>query len=371
MIRELQRLDETTIRAGGNGDNWHMTWAKDGRQYAGLCDGRGWPTVAGYTGQEYNTRLYGILGDPPSFTFEHLPGYPDLLAEWGTPRCSRYYGFGVIAIGDCIYQFLSTPNHQFDKPDPRFVGAKLIYSPDLGRTWRNQDGAPLCWEPWQERSRRNMVFYCEEGDAFSLLTVLQMGQDYAANRDGFVYVYAPNGSADGTMNQLVMFRVARDRLLDRTAYEYFTRIKPDGSAAWVKDISERGIVHTFPRGWVNTQIHPYAWHPSVAYNPALGVYMMANWGMGCTADGLWFGKPSYLGFWIAPQPWGPWTQIHEETRWMPGGDQAARCYQPQIAPKWIAADGRSFWIVWTDFQRIGDQMPYYAFNTQQVRLVTT
>jgi hypothetical protein len=24
--------------------------------------------------------------------------------------------------------------------------------------------------------------------------------------------------------------------------------------------------------------------------------------------------------------------------------------KPQIAPKWLAADGKSFWLVWTDFQ---------------------
>lgn len=147
MITGLRRLDETTIRAGGSGDNWYMTWAGDGKQYAGLCDGRAWPAVAGYTGEEYNSRLYAINGDPPAFTFEHLPGYPELTNEWGTPRCSRYYGFGIIALGERIYQFLSTPNHPFQEPQPRFAGAKLIFSPDLGRSWRNQDGGPLTWEP--------------------------------------------------------------------------------------------------------------------------------------------------------------------------------------------------------------------------------
>jgi hypothetical protein len=88
--------------------------------------------------------------------------------------------------------------------------------------------------------------------------------------------------------------------------------------------------------------------------------------MGCAPDGMWFGKPSYLGFWIAPQPWGPWTQVHEETAWTPLGDGKARCYQPQISPKWLAEDGRSFWLVWTDFQVIDGERPHYAFNAQKV-----
>ena len=364
-IRSLQRLDETTIRAGGNGDNWHMTWAIDDKQYAGLCDGRGWPSIAGYSGQMYNSRIYAINGNPPAFTFEHLPGYLDLCNE-EFPNISRYYGFGIFALDQMLFHFLTTPNHPFSLPEPRFVGAKLIYSADAGRSWRNQDGAALRWEPWEERSRENMVFFHESGDAFSLLTVLQMGRNYQHNADGYLYVYAPNGSTEGTMNQLVMFRTRLDRILDRAAYEFFAGLAPNGDARWVKDIEARGIVHTFPAGWVNTQVHPYAWHPSVAYIAPLDTYLMVNWGMGCSPEGMWFGKPSYLGFWVARRPWGPWTQIHEETRWTPAGDAGARVYQPQIAPKWIAEDGRSLWLVWTDFQEIGEQRPFYSFNLQKV-----
>ena len=54
----------------------------------------------------------------------------------------------------------------------------------------------------------------------------------------------------------------------------------------LRDLS--GIVHTFPGGWVNTKLHPYAWHPSVVYNAALdaedhnavGYYLQEKWGIG-------------------------------------------------------------------------------------------
>jgi len=346
-----------------------MTWAKDDKQYAGLCDGRGWRNIPGYSVRQYNSRIFRINGNPPGFTFEYLPGYPDLFNE-EFPNLSRYYGFGIFALDQMVFQFLTTPNHPMTDslPEPRFIGAKLIYSPDDGQTWRNQNGSPLRWEPWEERSRENMVFFCESGDAFSLLTVLQMGRNYQYNTDGYVYIYAPNGNTEGSMNQLVMFRTPKDRILDRSAYEFFAALNPDGSARWVKDIDARGIVYTFPSGWVNTQVHPYAWHPSVVYNAALKVYLMVNWGMGCSPEGMWFGKPSYLGFWEAQHPWGPWTQIHEETQWTPVGDRGARAYQPQIAPKWIAEDGKSLWLVWTDFQEIDGQRPFYSFNAQKVRI---
>lgn len=368
-IKAIQRLEETTLRLGGIGDNWHMTWASDDKSFVSLCDGSGWPNIEGYTGKGYNSRVYRVSGDPPDVHFQHLSTFPDLYTEKAPDR-NRYYGFGILALDGQVFHFLSTPNHTFDQPDGRFVGAKLIYSPDNGKTWRNQDGSPVRWERWEERSRKNMVFFCEPGEAFSLLTVLQMGRNYECNRDGFVYAYAPNGNTEGTMNQLVMFRVPKDRILDRSSYEFFLKRNADGSAEWTKDIAARGVVHAFPSGWVNTKIHPYAWHPSVVYNAPLGVYMMANWGMGCTSEGMWFGKPSYLGFWTAFEPWGPWVQVHEETEWTPARDRNARAYQPQIAPQWIGSDGMSFWLVWTDFQLVNERRPYYSFNTQMVRIVT-
>ena len=199
-------------------------------------------------------------------------------------------------------------------------------------------------------AKQNMVFFEEPGDAFSLITVLQMGQNYEQNTDGYVYIYSPNGSTEGTMNQLAVVPRAEGshpRSQQRTSSSSpgDRMARPNGRPTW----RPAAAVHTFPSGWVNTEVHPYAWHPSVVYNKPLGLYLMANWGMGCTPDGMWFGKPSYLGFWTAPHPWGPWTQIHEESEWTPGGDKNARAYQPQIAPKWIAADGKSFWLVWTDF----------------------
>jgi hypothetical protein len=71
-----------------------------------------------------------------------------------------------------------------------------------------------------------------------------------------------------------------------------------------------------------------------------------------TAPG--FGRPSYLqACGRRPQP-----------MWVPGeysfhrGDVVATgrrtpppaAHQPQLAPRWIAPDGRSLWRVWTDFQ---------------------
>jgi hypothetical protein len=394
-----------------------MSWAADDRQYVSLCDGSGFKReFKAY----YNSRLLSVQGSPTDATFRDLSTYP-MLGSPVTPRYHpRYYNFGTLALDGHIYQYLSTFNRsfaangqEFDADDVlRFVGAKLIYSPNNGQSWCNQDGStPIVWEDWGDRSRETLIFFEEDQEAFSLLTILQMGRNYEHNQDGRVYVYAPNGNTEGTMNELVLFRVWKERLLDRSAYEYFAGVQLSGEAKWSPGIDARRPVHTFPRGWVNKLPHPYAWQPSVIYNASLGLYMMTSWGAGTGSgiepfsgqyiDGLWFTKPSYLGFWISQNPWGPWTQIHEETAWMPAGDPLARAYQPQIAPKWIAKDGKSFWLVWTDFQmtdpeafrratqrlekkdradwthadweqndrNVREFMPYYGFNVQRCDLI--
>ncbi len=361
----MRRLEETLQRSRGDGDNWHMTWARDDKQYVVLGDGKGWPDAEGRTGQTHHTRLYGLDGDPPDLTFEHLQGYPDLVVGESPPK-NRYYGVGILAIDDCTYHFLGAPNRPSDQPAPRYVGSKLVFSPDQGRSWKNQDGSPLCWEDWAERNRGNMVFFDEPGEAFSLVTLLQMGKNYEHNRDRYVYGYAPHGNGAGAANQLAMFRVPQDSILDRAEYEFFVARNRDGSANWSKHIDERGVVLAFPQcHWSWT-----CWHPSVVYNAPLGVFIMANWGMGRSADGTGLDQPSYLGFWLAEHPWGPWSQVHEETEWTPSEDLQARAYQPQISPKWIAGDGKSFWLVFSDFQRVDGELPHYCFNYQKVEILT-
>jgi len=95
---------------------------------------------------------------------------------------------------------------------------------------------------------------------------------------------------------------------------------------------------------------------------------MANWGNG-HIDGERFTNPGYLGFWTAPQPWGPWKLVHEEKAWLSEShdDYDARCYQPQIYPKWISDDGKEFYLIWTDL-RDGGLKGRYAFNLQKVKV---
>lgn len=219
-------------------------------------------------------------------------------------------------------------------------GAKLIYSPDNGRTWCNQNGStPVVADKFENQTRDTMAFL-EPDYAFTYPIFLQMGKAYRDNKDGYVYVYGNSGHTDGTMNQVVMFRVPKNSVTNRGAYEYFTGRLADGSATWDKDIKARKPILTFPRGYVSSR--PICWQPEVHYIAPLNSYIMSSsadpteWWIP-TAPQL----PTYFGVWVSDQPWGPWRLIHEETgrrgeKVLPGMN---------ILPKWIAPDGKSFWVI--------------------------
>jgi hypothetical protein len=376
-IKGLRFCEETSINPRGNGDNWHTTWAANGTQYTGLCDGSGFAECPECDDLPYNSRIFIIDGQPGDFRFKYMRGYPDLkMYEGFRPKgFSQHFGFGILALNDTeIYQFLSVPRYLEDGEHCAFVAAKLIYSPNDGETWYNRDMAHVHFEYITECSPGYMMFN-EEGDgAFSLISILQMGQNYSWNTDGYVYIYAPNGNSADTMKQLVMARVPTDKIKDRDAYEFFVS-RSSGGAKWSCDINKREPVHFFPEGWVNTArwegsgAHPYSWHPSLIYNKPLNKYMMLNWGMGAGENNDWFEKPSYLGCWVADYPWGPWEQIHENKEWLPRDDSGARAYQPQFMPAWLAPDGKSFYMAWTDFRQESPVGSTYAYQQQRVEII--
>src|SRR5687768_8571374 len=93
-IREMRRLENSVARLGGDGDNFYMSWGKDGRLFAGLCDGNAEPW-ADVPRKLFNSRLIEVNGEPPKLSFRDVPGYPELLVGPGPRNVSRYYGFGI------------------------------------------------------------------------------------------------------------------------------------------------------------------------------------------------------------------------------------------------------------------------------------
>src|SRR5688572_17873802 len=142
-IKGLVRRDDTTLRIEALG-LWQATWAADDRQFVMGADSfdLGKPPT-----RTYHTCVFSMTGDPPNPVIEELPGYPHMPMRMTESAYASYWAGSVLAVDGCLYQFLATSNVPLFEPDgsfwPNFYEAhsKLIYSPDNGVTWHNQDGS--------------------------------------------------------------------------------------------------------------------------------------------------------------------------------------------------------------------------------------
>jgi len=302
--RGVEFRKDTVHREATSGDNWCITWGADGHQYAAMCDGRGWDPEKVF----YRTRTYRIKGDVDGFSVDLLENFP--LSVEGTP----WFGYGICSIDGTIYHFISrTPEDHWSGP---FLGVKLIYSPDNGRSWFRHDGTDvsgkkLCTAPgsmffWQEDARE---VHGKTACAFSTVSFVQMGRNNSKAMDDFVYICSPDGPCTHHLN---MARVPRDKVTDRNSYEFFSRRNSDGSAEWTRNIEDRGIVHTFPHETGDDSFGWYSWLPSVVWNEGLGLFIMVTGGTYAgnkldTSDyyNSWMHtKTGNLGFYHAEKPWG-------------------------------------------------------------------
>jgi len=348
---------DTIRRLDGYGDNWCITWTADDSQVTSMCDGSWLDPRVGY-----HTHLYRLLGGPSDFRREDVPSYPVYSNEEGS-----WFGYGLVSVDGALYTTVSkTPGPGWSGP---FRGIKLLKSPDNGRTWFRVDrNARERRYAGPDDPARNLVtpeemFSLEEfglphqkqvAFPFSYLDFVQCGKDNAAAKDGYLYLYSPEGAH---AHKLLLARVPKDNLGVRDAWEYF--LNYDGkNAVWTCDLRKRGYAHVFPAasregncfGW-------YSWLPSVVWNEGLGLYIMVNGGTyaghGMTAadndyfDAWMHERPGSLGFWYAENPWGPWHEFFYTDYWT-ADDPGNLTYQPKLSPKWISADGTQMTLIWSD-----------------------
>ena len=385
------RFDENVFRSSGRGDNWYMTWAADGDIYTSLCDGYGWPDKNGKNPDHQNNQVIRIAGVPgeDSFRASPLVGAPDysrsgmadiidlfplpegdsLQVHPGKNLSARlnwtWYAYGIVSIDGDLYQFIS---HTAEKIGGFgwFDGVQLIWRPKGETQWKRWNGSNAHdKDRWLLGSGGNqLLFHNESNHAFSYLSIVQYGQDYQENQDGYVYLYSPEGRKRA--HHLNLARVRKEHLLDRTKWEYFVRHTSDGGAEWaVNAIDKRGDVYLFPEGWGF-----YSWSPSVIWNEQLGLYLMASAGTQRPGTGdpiatYMHHAPASLKFLWAKQPWGPWQEFYTDEAWY-GDHEENRTYLPQIAPKWISEDGKTMRLIYSDAgYRYGKN---YLWNCQKFTL---
>lgn len=376
---------DTIYRSVEHGDNWCITWAADDTQVTSMDDGDWLSALAPVEGQRsYHNRLYRIRGGPDGFAREELKGYPVFSGSEGS-----WFGYGIASVDGVLYSAISrTPGESWSGP---FRGVKLLKSTDNGLTWirldrqgnerllaaddpaRNLDSA----EEMHSLEEYGRPHQAQQAYPFSFYDFVQHGRDNGAARDGYLYMYGPEGAH---AHQLLLARVEKSQLGQREAWECCVGYE-GGEPVWSGDIEQRLPVFVYPdRSAEGDYFGWYSWLPSVVWNEGLGLYIMVNGGTyaghGMTASDedyyhRWMHtRTGSLGFWFAQEPWGPWEELWYTDYWT-ADDPGNLTYQPKLSPKWMSEDGRQMVLIWSDAMKNEDGRSHtvnYKWNQMRITI---
>jgi len=287
------------LRGKDGSDNWPLTWADDDALYTAYGDG--WGFEGDLPEKKLSMGIARVLGDPPDHAGENVRSNAEFLG----PGKSGKKASGMLMVGGVLYIWLRNANEAGEH-------CRLGWSSDHGRTWT--------WADWKFQE----LGYC---------TFLNFGKNYAGARDEFVYVYShDHPSAYVAADRMVLARVPKDAVAERSAYEFFTGLNEDGGPSWSSDIADRAAVFAHRKRCLRT---------GITYNAGLGRYL---W---------WHQLPNhptdprtrfYGGFAVydAPEPWGPWTNLYYTELWDVGPGETG-CFPT----KWMSEDGTVVHLVFS------------------------
>jgi hypothetical protein len=146
------------------------------------------------------------------------------------------------------------------------------------------------------------------------------------------YLYAEN---------LVLARVPKDRIVERSAWEFFGGMNAEGKPAWAREVSQRKPVFHDPMG---------AQRVALSYNAALKRYILVT-SIGTHGNATKSMHTGGLGVFDAPEPWGPWTTLYYDLYWSGGRDlQYERdewTYHHKFPTKYMSKDGKTMWLLFS------------------------
>ena len=185
--------------------------------------------------------------------------------------------------------------------------------------WSTDHGVTWTWCDWRFTT------------SFGCPTFLNYGRDYAEARDEYVYVYSHDSdSAYEAADQMVLARVLKDRVIERSAYEFYAGLDPVGDPVWTADIDRRRAVFTHPG---------YCRRSGISYDAALARYLRWQQWAQEDVDTRFSGG---FGVYDAPEPWGPWTTVYFTSEWDTGPGETG-----SFPTKWMSGDGRTCYLVFS------------------------
>ena len=302
VIESVTWHTDTHVAGALGSDLWPNAWAADDNVYVAWGDGGGF----GGTNSDGRVSLgYArIEREATNFTAINVNGGMNSAfpPTWDCDDCGKTAG--ILSVDGTIYALINLQNGKW--PNVDFT---LAWSDDLTATWQ----------------QASWMFPRGDGN-FKPSTFLNAGKDYAGARDDFVYFY---GTQQGEDTNSYMGRVPKDRLKDRTSYEFFTGLNSDGSATWTSDVAQIQPVFSDPNGTSGGH---------VVYSPAIKRYILTNHR----------GRGGEVGIFDAPDPWGPWTTVAYYDNWIgANGGRGDHGLVYAFVNKWTSSDGLIMWMIFS------------------------
>lgn len=291
-IAEIRFSDSRSIvRKAAGSDNWPVTWLDDDSMLTAYGDGWGFePRLTA----KLSLGLAKILGTATDF--QGLNFRSRSIEQLGDGKRGRKAS-GLLAIGKRVYLWARNAQN-----------SQLAWSDDNGSTWT--------WADWRLET------------SFGHPTFLNFGRAYEGAQDDFVYLYSPDSdSAYDPADQMVLARVPRDRVTDRSSYRFLSGFDNQGPR-WSTAIEDRISVFSHPGR---------CYRSSVSYSPGLGRYLWVQ--IHPSLSPRFFGG---FAIYDAPEPWGPWTTAFYTDHWDVGPGENAH-----LPTKWMSRDGKTAYLVFS------------------------
>lgn len=288
---------DTIIRNANDSDNWPLTWADDDNQYTAYGDGRGFEP---FVPKKLGLGFARVEGDPPAF---HGINIPSPTGEQVGDGMRTKKASGILCVDGVLYLLTRNAGN-----------SQLAWSKDHGKTWQ--------WADWKFTT------------SFGCPTFLNFGKDYARARDNWVYVYSPDAdSAYRPADRMVLARVPKEKILERTAYEFFKGLDDKQQPLWSNDIIDRSAVFTYPGR---------CYRSGITFNAGIKRYLWVQIIPGTEGKKVDTRFEGGFAIYDAPEPWGPWTTVYFTEKWDVGPGETA-----SFPSKWMSADGKTLYLVFS------------------------
>ncbi len=287
----------TIVRQAKGSDNWPMTWGDDDFLYTAYGDGWGFEPLLPH---KLGLGFAKVAGAPPDFKGSNIRSPSG--EQIGNGAVAKKAS-GILMVGGVLYLWTRNAGN-----------SQLAWSSDHGNSW--------VWSDWKFMT------------SFGCPTFLNYGKNYDGATDDYVYVYShDHADAYVPADVMVLARVPRERIRERSAYEFFKCLDADKRPVWTKAVDERGAVFAHKDGCCRS---------TISYHPGLKRFLWVQTLPALTGNKVDRRFEGGFGIYDSPEPWGPWSTAYFTDKWDVGPGETA-----SLPTKWMSRDGSDVYLVFS------------------------